>query len=87
MRKVTFSNICVITEDIYLKLRLSCLLSSGELIPVGQVTLNFFLIVMPLFRLRIFTQIQPFSNVSVFAEDIHFKLGVVIYYQKGNPFQ
>ena len=35
-------NSSVITEDIYLKLS-SCSLSKGELIPVGEVILQFFL--------------------------------------------
>ena len=38
---MTFSNISVITEDIYLKS--SCLLSKREPIPVGEVILHFFL--------------------------------------------
>ena len=49
------------------------------------VTLIFFDIVMPFFRLKIFTQIKLFFNISVFAEDISFKLGRVIYYQKREP--
>ena len=38
----TFSNILVITEDIYLKLKTSCLLSKGEPIPVGEVICKLF---------------------------------------------
>ena len=35
-KTLIFSNISVNTEDIYLKLKTSCLLSKGEPIPVGQ---------------------------------------------------
>ena len=38
---VTFSYIFIITEDIYLKLRLIVTIK-GEPIPIGQVTLKFF---------------------------------------------
>ena len=41
-KTLTFSNISVITEDIYLKLKSSCSLSKGELIPVGEVIRQFF---------------------------------------------
>ena len=51
---VVFCNISVITEDIYLKPKTICSLSQGEPIPVGQVSLKFFDIVMPIIRLRIF---------------------------------
>ena len=52
-KSLTFSNLSVITEDIYLKLKLP-VLSKGEPILVGEVILLFFYIFMPLFRLRIF---------------------------------
>ena len=42
MQNLTFPNISVITEDIYLKLRLAVSIKRGT-IPVGQVTLKFFL--------------------------------------------
>ena len=53
MKTLTFCKISVITEDIYLKLRVdsSCLLSKGESIPVGEV-IQFFYKVMPLFYLE-----------------------------------
>ena len=41
VKTLTFSNISVITKDIYLKLRLVHLLSKGELIPVGEVIFDF----------------------------------------------
>ena len=42
VKTLTFSNISVITEDIYLKLRLVVyLLSKGEPIPVGEIIFDF----------------------------------------------
>ena len=35
-KPLTFSNISVITEDVHLKLKTSCLLSKGGPIPVGR---------------------------------------------------
>ena len=40
---LAFSNISVITEDIYMELKSSCWLSKGEPIPVGEVILQFIL--------------------------------------------
>ena len=42
-KTLTFSNISVIIEDIYLKLGVVFSLSKGEPIPVGKVILHFFL--------------------------------------------
>ena len=54
-KTLTFSNISVITEDIYLKLRLVVDYPKGEPIPLGWVILKFFFdIVMPRFLLRLF---------------------------------
>ena len=53
MKTLTFSNISLITEDIYLKLKSSYLLSKGEPMPVGEVVLQFFFDkVMPFFDLE-----------------------------------
>ena len=41
-KTLTFSNISVITEDIYLELKTSCSLSKGEPITVEEVILQFF---------------------------------------------
>ena len=81
---MTFSNISVITEDIYLKLKSSCSLSKGEPTPVGEVILPFFLTKLcPCFDLEFST----FSDISIITEDIYLKLRVVVHYQKGNPYQ
>ena len=39
---LTFSNISVITEEIYLKLNNSCSLTKGGALPVGEVIHQFF---------------------------------------------
>ena len=41
MKTLTFSNISVITEDVYLKLKSSCSLLKGKSVPVGEVILQF----------------------------------------------
>ena len=84
---LTFSNISVITEDILLETQTRCLLSKGELIPVGPVTLKFLTELCPFLCLEFSLKIKLFTSISVFAEDIYLKLGVVICYKKGNPFQ
>ena len=43
--------------------------------------------VMPLFRLRICAKTWTFCNISVITEDIYLKLGLVVYYEKGNSYQ
>ena len=53
MKTLTFSNISVITEDIYLKLRVAVHYQKGEPIPVGEVILHFFL-----------TKLCPFFNLE-----------------------
>ena len=54
VRKLTFSNFSVTTEDIYLKVKSSCSLSNREPMPEGEVILYFFDNVMPLYRFIIF---------------------------------
>ena len=48
-KTLTFSNISVITEDIYLKLRVVVHYQKGEPTPVGEGIFQFFDRVMPLF--------------------------------------
>ena len=80
MKTLTFSNISVIIEVT----QSNCSLPKGELIPVGEVILHFFLSKLcPFFDLEFST----FSNISVITEDIYLKLIVVVHYQKVNPYQ
>ena len=54
MKTLTFSNISVITEDIYLKLRVVVQYQKGNHTSRGGNPPNFFDKVVPLFRLSIF---------------------------------
>ena len=79
MKTLTFSlfSLSAITEDIYLKLRKGTHTSRGSNPPIFLTKL------CPFFYLEFST----FSNISVITEDIYLKLRVVVYYQKGNPYQ
>ena len=89
MQKLTFSNISVITEDIYLKLRIVVHYQIGKPIPVGEVILYFFLTKLcPVFSSSNFhAKTLTFSDISLITEDIYLKLRIVVHYQKGNPYQ
>ena len=80
-KTLTFSNISVFTGYVH-ENQNSCSLSKGELIPVGEVILQFFFDkVMPIFRLRIFSCWHPHAVLLLGYTPVTFS-GVTAPYPK-----
>ena len=87
-KTVTFCNISVITEDIYLKLGVCVNCPNSNPYYQGrQFKMHFFFFfifrIMLLFRLR---KTVTFCNIFVITEDIYLQLEVCVHYSKSNPY-
>ena len=95
MQKLTFCNISVITEDVYLAV-FGEIPSLGVVIVMEKLTFCNISVITEDVYLAVFGEIPSlgvvivmekltFCNISVITEDVYLKLGVCVQYPKSNP--